>query len=567
MKVFRSLAYMFAIVLVLNSSYTFAQIPNWKWCKSAVGVGKDDATAIAVDGSGNVYAAGNFRSASFNMGTVTLTNQYPTTTDVFFAKYNATGVLQWAKKMGGKGNEVVNDICVDALGNIYLTGNFESDTINLGNSILLLNSSVWVDPFVVKFANNGDAVWAKSAAGLDIDFAQGVAVDASQNVFITGYYSSDTLTFSKTPLVQITRAGVSDLFIAKYNNLGEFQWVKSAGGDQEEQSLAIAVDNVGNPIITGYFQSSIIQFGTFQLSNANNWSDGFITKYSSAGVVMWAKIITGDYYDFGSSIATDAQGSVYVCGDFSSDFIDIGSTHLVNTAPAGDNSDDIFVAKYNSSGVPQWANSAGGTAYDYAKGIAVDASGNCYVTGNFVSVSMALSTNTLTNTDTKGSGEIFVIKYMPSGGVIKALSAQSNGDDDSRSIAAYSNNAYIAGSHKANPKILFDAYSLTNSGNYDIVIAALGYGLSIKDEEFDNHFSVYPNPVHEKFSLSANGNTSGKFNCKIYDVTGKLLSESNVELKSNNVPQIDVPSGYKGLVMVLLTSENGQVYSRSLICK
>lgn len=568
MKVFRSLVYLFTIVLLINSSFTYAQVPDWKWCKSATGTGKDEANAIAVDGGGNIYIAGNFRSASFNIGGVTLTNLIPTTTEIFIAKYTSTGYLIWAKRFGNKGNEIANDICIDGTGNIYLTGNFTSDTFDLGNGVTLYNSSVWIDPFVAKFTTGGDVVWAKSAEGATNDEAHGVAVDASGNVFITGFYDSDTLIFNKSPLAQIIRSGVNDVYLAKYNNSGIFQWVRGAGGEMEDEALGVAIDNLGNAIITGYFQSSTITFGDFPLTNANNFSDMFLTKYNTSGNVLWTKIVTGDFDETGNSITTDGNGNIFVCGNFNSPSIDIGTTTLNNALP-NDMSDDVFVAKFNSSGVAQWANQAGGTSGDYGNGVAVDYEGNVYITGNFVSATFTIGATVLNNTDTKGSGEIFAAKYNSSGGLIKAISAQSNGDDDSRSIAAYSNNAFIAGTFKStypDPKIHFGTNSQQNTGEYDIIVAALGYGVSIKDEEFDKYFSVFPNPAHAEFNLSASGITTGKFNCKIYDVTGKLLTESNTDFKQNNVLQFSVPSGYKGLLMLMLTSQTGQIYTRSVIC-
>jgi hypothetical protein len=179
---------------------------------------------------------------------------------------------------------------------------------------------------------------------------------------------------------------------------------------------------------------------------------------------------------------------------------------------------------------------------------------------------MKVGTYVLNNSVSTGSGEIFVIKYNSTGGLLAALSAQSTGDDDSRGIAAYGKNAFITGTYKANPKITFGSHPLVNTGNYDILIACVGEGVSINDQEFDKHFSIYPNPVTDKFTISAADNNSGKYNYKIYDVTGKLVSESNIDLRNNSTYQVSVPAGYKGLLLIRITSENGQMFSRSVIC-
>jgi hypothetical protein len=565
MKVLKSMALIFAMSFLFN--YTSNAQIKWNWSKGASGAGEEAGSTIATDNSGNVYVAGYFYGGSFKFGTNNLVNLSPLSTDIFLAKYSATGDLVWVKSFGGEGNELVTDIDVDATGNIYITGTFTSDIFDLGNGNQLNNSSVWIDIYIAKLNSSGTVIWAKSAGGKDFDYSTGLAVDATGNVYLTGYYSSDTLTFNKSPLEQIiTPAGFTfDVFLAKYNSSGAFQWVKNAGNEGDDEALGVAVDNSGNPIITGYFMSTAITFGTMLRTNENMNQDMFLVKYDPSGTATWAKVITGFWNETGNALTTDASGNIYVCGEYSSDNVEIGSVTLTNSNP-GQASEDIYAAKFNSAGTALWAKTAEGLNAEYAKDISVDATGNVYVTGSFGSPTMKVGTYVLNNSVSTGSGEIYVIKYNSTGGVLAAISAQSTGDDDSRGIAAYGKNAYITGTYKANPKITFGNYPLVNTGNYDILIASVGEGLSIKDEEFDKHFSIYPNPVTDKFTLSVVDNSSGKYNYKIYDITGKLFSESNIDLRNNNSYQVSVPAGKKGLLLIRLTSENGQTFSRSVIC-
>ena len=134
---------------------------------------------------------------------------------------------------------------------------------------------------------------------------------------------------------------------------------KSAEGTYYDYGRSIAVDANGNSYVTGYFYSSTITFGLTTLTNSGVYSDIFVVKYDSSGNVVWAKNTGGTNEDKGYGIAVDAIGNSYVTGWFSSSTITFGSTTLTNSG-----SDDIFVVKYDSSGNVMRAKSAGGTSND-----------------------------------------------------------------------------------------------------------------------------------------------------------------------------------------------------------
>ena len=370
---------------------------NVLWAKSAGGNGSDDGLSVATDASGNVYVTGYFTSSTITFGTTTLTNAGGGSNDMFIVKYNAAGNVLWAKREGGTSHEIGFSVTTDASGNVYVTGEFRSATITFGTTTL--TNAGGGDIFIAKYDAAGNVLWAKRAGGTDYEFCKSVTTDASGNVYITGEFRSPTITFGTTTL---TNAGNSNIFIAKYDAAGTVLWAKGAGSNNDNNGRIVTTDASGNVYVTGVFTSPTITFDTTTLTNAGS-ADMFIAKYDAAGTVLWAKRAGGADSDYGYSVATDASGNVFVTGSFLSSTITFGTTTLTNAG-----SDDIFIAKYDSTGTMIWAKRAGGTNDDYGISVTTDASGNVYVTGRFASPTITFGTNTLTNS---GSGDIFIVKY------------------------------------------------------------------------------------------------------------------------------------------------------------
>jgi hypothetical protein len=239
-------------------------------------------------------------------------------------------------------------------------------------------------------------------------------VDASANVCLAGYFSGATVRFGNVTVTNSSGncCGGYDIFVAKYDNSGNVLWANGAGGgfDENEFASGIAVDRLGNVYVTGSFYSQTAIFGNFRLTNSviGNYSDIFLAKYDSSGNVVWAKGAGGRLTDQAPGIATDKAGNAYVTGSFASETMTFDSVTLTNV-----NSllNDIFVAKYDSSGNLLWAERAGGTQDDYADAVAVDAAGSVYLTGYFHSLTAAFGGLTLMNSDfTEHTPDIFVAK-------------------------------------------------------------------------------------------------------------------------------------------------------------
>ena len=336
------------LVLMLNS-YALSQTPDWLWAKRAGGTSGDNGMAIAVDGDGNSYVTGRFTGTSSFNGTSLTSAGY---TDIFVAKYNSSGAFLWVKRAGGTGFTTATgaDIAVDGFGNCYVTGWF-SETVSFnGTSLTFAGGN---DIFVAKYNSSGDFLWVKQAGGTGNDIGWGIAVDASGNSYVTGLFAGPTGGLRKSYVTNsftsgtanfdgtiLTSAGKDDIFVAKYDASGSFQWVKQAGGISNDGGNGIVIDGSGNSYVTGYFTDTA-NFSGISLTSAGE-TDIFVVKYNSSGAVQWTKRAGGTDYDKGYGVAIDGTLKSYVTGYF----YDTASFNPSLTS-AGDN--DIFVAKLGTT--------------------------------------------------------------------------------------------------------------------------------------------------------------------------------------------------------------------------
>jgi gliding motility-associated-like protein len=454
--------FLFFILLTTLAQNAIGQPSNWVWAKASTTppTNFDYGWAICTDVSGNVYTTGFFQGASITFGNFTLTNSAGVA-DVFIVKYDASGNILWARSAGGDQFDEGQAICADASGNIYVTGWYQSASITFGNITLTNANPGNLDFFIVKYDPSGNAVWAKSAEGGN---ACGISTDASGNIYATGYFNTPTITFGNITLTN--SGGVNftsgDVFIVKYNSAGNALWAHSAGGNSMDIGVSVSTNALGNAIITGYFQSDSINFGNIMLTNVNaGTGDFFIAQYDAAGNVVWAKSMGGNGDDGGSSVSADSSGNIYTTGYFNSPSISFGNFTLTN-ANAGTN--DLFITKYDASGIVLWTKSAGNLNDDYGRSVSTDIFGNFYLSGSFAGPAINFGTTALT-APSDSLEPAFIAKYDSSGNVLCAAPLSSGGGWNAVSADRFGN-AYLTAGFEVNPFILgHDTLILSASQN------------------------------------------------------------------------------------------------------
>jgi hypothetical protein len=505
-----------------------AQFPGWSWAKSAGGPGFDVGGSITTDASGNVILGGIFKESITHGGTTLVSNgDY----DLYIAKYNSAGNLLWVTSAGGEYRDYVNDVATDKSGNIYITGTFWSSSISFG-AITLTNAvpNFASNLFIVKYSPSGELLWAKGA-GISDGFSQGygITTDVVGNVYVTGHFGSTSISFDLINLTNSSSIGVSsfsDIFIVKYSSFGAVLWAISEGGFQNDWYTKITIDDSGNLLVSGLFDSPSLSFGSFVLTNVSShgfFSDVFIAKYSPSGTWLWATSVGGINDENIHGIDTDASGNVYVTGRFHSPTISFGSTTFVNEGEW-----DMFTAKYSPGGILVWAKSIGGTSRQHGWGIATEASGDVYVIGSFDSDSIKLDSITLTNSG-QLYHDVYIVKYSASGNVIWATSFGGEGFDSGSDISIdASGNIYVTGSFSSDvnfgPIILTYEDPLPYSS--EVYLAKIGTINGI------NNLSLiaYPNPVLNYLTIESD-QVIGRIH--LYDFLGRKVMDIKVNEKNS----------------------------------
>jgi hypothetical protein len=391
---------------------------NFVWAKSIGGTLNDEANSVAIDGVGNVYITGEFRSTvDFDPGVGVSNLTSASGSDVFIVKLDASGNFVWAKAVNASSGSRGNSIALDAFGNILCTGDFlGTGDFDPGIGTFNLTAPIGsADIFVLKLDVNGNFIWAKSMGGTTHEYGHSIAVDGSGNVYTTGRFQMTADFDPGVGVFNLVSNGDYDIFISKLDANGNFVWAKSMGSSiaLDESGTEMKIDGNGNLLITGYFTGTVDfdpGIGSFNLISTGG-HDIFILKLDLNGNFVWAKNIGGTGYEYGWSLAFDDLGDVYTTGRFQStvDF-DPGAGIFNLTSPS---SDDIFISKLNSTGDFVWAVSLSGLGSNSGYGITLDVLGNIYTTGNFNGTIDVDPEAGIINMTANGLDDIFVHKMSP----------------------------------------------------------------------------------------------------------------------------------------------------------
>jgi hypothetical protein len=440
---------------------------NIIWLKSVTGTSNNHSNDITTDLWGNVYITGNFSgTADFDPGVGTYNLTSAGINDIFILKLDALGNFIWAKNIGWTGDDYGNSIVTDALGNVFTTGFFH-DTVDFdpGPGVFNLNGGINYNIFISKLDASGNFIWAKSIGGMFGGVGNSISLDASGNIFTTGYFTGTVDFDPGSSAFNLTSNGSDNLFISKLDSNGNFVFVKTI--EAISINFFTTLDANGNLYTIGNF-AGMVDFdpgpGTAYLTSLGN--DMFILKLDHSGNFVWAKAMGGIGSNTnGKSLVVDVFKNIYITGSFFgiTDF-DPGAG-IFNLNSIGGN--DIFISKLDSLGDFLWTTSIGSSGWD-EKGtsIVVDTfSGNVGITGVF------------------------------------------NSHD------IYFGNILL---HNSNHQLI----------TYDIFIAKLNIATAVEGINNTINITVYPNPSNENITITTNRE---KGELILYDFLGKQVIQKKTE--------------------------------------
>jgi hypothetical protein len=387
----------------------------------------DVATAIAVS-SGNVFITGYTNSVdyptkappSITITTIPFQQIYGGNTDAFVTQLNATGqALVYSSYLGGSGLDSGQGIAVDSAGNAYVTGSTQSPNfpVTAGALQSTLNGSQNV--FITKVNFTGEALtYSTYLGGSQADVAQSIQLDSSADMYIAGYtFSSDFPTAS--PL-QPHIGGGADAFVTELNAAGSaLTFSTFLGGSGDDRAYGLALDGSNNIYVTGTTVSSNFPTttGVFQ-PELKGTSNAFISKLNPAGSsLLYSTYLGGSGVDQANAIAVNAAGAAYITGfTESSDFptqypvqgiLGLSNNNLCGSAPCA----DAFITQLNPAGNGlTYSTYLGGNGPDFGQSIAVDSSGDPYITGSTSSVNFPAIWGSYQTALTSTAGNAFVAK-------------------------------------------------------------------------------------------------------------------------------------------------------------
>lgn len=517
---------------------------QWEMLQQSTGYDYGSGVVATRDNSGDVLGCGYTDGADFpvmNATQGTLSGQE----DAVIYRLDASGNRLWSTYFGGTDIDNAKGIATDASGNAYVVGHTNSQDLPVLNSLQGNYGGGTYDAFIAKYNSTGVVQWASWRGGTGADFGTAITADDNGTCYVVGYTATTLNFPLLNPIqpTKAGSAGVYDGFIMSFTSAQTMQWSTYYGGTDEERFRAVALDPTGtNIVIAGNTMSG--NFPTagnpFQLFNGQAWftSDAIIMKMTTGQSVVFASYCGGYEDDAAYGITTDDVGNIYATGyTYSSDFPKVilpGAYSDTSLNAIGVN--DVFVVKCNPTGTTLlWSTYFGGTMNDYGYGIGFDQFVGVYICGNTASTDFPVQQPLDLNyyQPVQGDAGTYYDAFIAWFDVNDGL-AWSTYFGGANSEELYSLSVGQAG----------DLY-VTGVDSNEISIAKFNPGLPTTIPSVSwwspSTLTFYPNPVIEDVSMLYSVTIEGMSTVQVFDAQGKLvLSQQHNFVSGMNYYSISV---------------------------
>ena len=351
------------------------------WARTWGGEGYVTAD-IAVDNDGNMYLVGAFKgTAEFNpCGGAQRTSVGES--DAYISSFDSSGRFRWVRTWGSADSDWLGAATADDSGNIYAIGGFNG-TVNLnpdGSEMYTSNGDG--DPCIIKYDSNGNFLWARVWGGIDRDDASDISYCETGNFYISGNFK-EQIDLKPGGGDPHTSSGKIDAYLAKYDSDGNFIWGRTWGGGADDLNMCVACDDSENSYAYGrFFIWTDLDPDGGDVRSSNGFHDVFLSRFDSEGNYMWGRTWGNEGSECieEMDLAVDYDGNAYVIGGYEGP-IDLDPDGGDPHGWAGQS--DIFFCKYKPDGRYIWGQVWGAQGSENANAIAINDSGNIFITGSF----------------------------------------------------------------------------------------------------------------------------------------------------------------------------------------
>ena len=367
------------------------------------------ATALTVDSHGNVIITGVFESPSlyYNGYAVNCT----CLRDFFVAKISPSSGLIWMKAAVGPAFDGSSSICTDQNDNIFIAGGFDSYVLSMDDVVLDKkgNGNPCTNAFIFKLNENGEAVWGTNF-GEDSDdgiVIRAIKVKPDGNIVFCGNFATPRMGIGPDTIFNLDTIPPSislDAFVIEMTPDFEYSDVKQIAGTDHDNIYDMDIDNEGNIVFTGCFNSNPLIIGSDTLTYIPPNTDAFTAMISSSGDFLWARSIGDDpiVADYNNCVF-DSKGKIFITGQYMYDTLFIANDTLV-----GHSFPDFLLLKYNSEGETEYCRGAGDEGFDEAFALTIDKENNIYIAGSYTSSVLVIGNDSLINI---GAENCFLAKF------------------------------------------------------------------------------------------------------------------------------------------------------------
>ncbi|HYD20409.1 MAG TPA: T9SS type A sorting domain-containing protein [Flavipsychrobacter sp.] len=528
-----------------------AQAQYFSWAKGLFGDSFPGVTSIATDASGNIYIAGSHTDTidvDPGAGVVNVISPF-TTNQVYILKLDASGNFLWVKQLNAASSldqVTSSDIALDASGNIYVSGYF-GGTVDFDPGAATSSlTGVNMDGFVLKLDNSGNFAYVHPMGGTGTDMARALCVDNQGNVMVTGTFEG-TADFDPTAGVSnLVSLGMEDVFVVRYNNQGSFAWAKSRGSAGSEVSNTIITDAAGGI------------FGTTSSSDTLT-----VFRLDGTGTFTWVKqLFPGSASQMElRRLALDANGGdIYATGYFTSAMDFDPSAGVTTLTPTGM---DLYMFKLYNSGNFAWAKKIDAGGIITNGNVIVHDMNNVYLSASYSGTAdLDPGTGVHNVTSTNAAPDIFIAKFNSNGTFSSGGTLRGPIDDAVADIAVNtSGDLHLTGVFRDTTD--FDpgagtSHMISPNFGYSTFVLKLTATVSVQEVTGEaSDVRIYPNPSSASLLVETGNSNFTRYT--ITNSTGQILS---TKAMTGTKAAVDVSTLPVGVYYLLLEGKEGSVSCR-----